>query len=367
MKKYNYEMEYNICFLYLEGFKNKEISEILNVNRHTITNVLKQNNVYTYPQSKKDSIYSKDKRNKQIIDLYTSGKSCRQISKEMSISMSTIKNVLISYNIPIKSKQCYNKYTYNRNVFKSIDNEEKAYWLGFLYADGYVGDNGIIELTLSENDLDHIEKFKTFMNSNHKIKYNKKTKSYRISICSKELKNDLIFLGCMPRKSLILKFPTEDQVPKHLIHHFMRGYFDGDGCIAINQKQFSVLGTSDFLNEYEYNLLIGINRKTPNKRIHKNTWNENTECIMYSGSNQVIKIYNYLYKNANIYLQRKYEKFNMLLPSQNEADNNSEIINAELSGETVKSNDTQPEPKADSDISQGQSIDSDTPTNNRRA
>ena len=60
-----------------------------------------------------------------------------------------------------------------------------------------------------------------------------------------------------------------------------------------------------------------------------------------------------------IYLDRKYEKFNMLLPSQNEADNNSEIISAELSGKTVKSNDTQPEPKANGDISQGQSIEDD--------
>ena len=359
MKKYNYKMEYNICFLYLEGFTNKEISEILNINRHTITSILKQNNIYVYPQNKKNNIYSKKERNNQIINLYKSGKSFEQISKKMNISTSTIKNVLVSYNIPIKTEQYYNKYTYDRSIFKVIDSEEKAYWLGFLYADGYVGDNGTIELALSEKDLDHIKKFKLFMNSNHKIKHDKKTKSYRILICSIELKNDLIVLGCVPRKSLILKFPTEEQVPKHLTHHFMRGYFDGDGCIAIKQNQFSVLGTSEFLDKYEYNLLLGINRKKPNKRIHRNTWNENTECIMYSGTNQIPKIYNYLYKDANIYLQRKYEKFNMLLPSQNEADNNFETINAELSGKAVKSKDTQPEPKANSNISQGQSIEDD--------
>ena len=66
--------------------------------------------------------------------------------------------------------------------FETIDNEEKAYWLGFLYADGSVGSNeSKIELGLAEKDYKQIERFRTFMNINNKISYRKETKAYRMS------------------------------------------------------------------------------------------------------------------------------------------------------------------------------------------
>ena len=123
-------------------------------------------------------------------------------------------------------------------------------------------------------------------------------------------------------KSLILKFPTIEQVPIELIHHFMRGYFDGDGCICIsnNQAYFTVIGTPEFLNGYEYYLLKTLNRTTPNKRKHTKRHHEQTEWIVYGGNKQCKKIYDYLYKDATIYLDRKKQKFISILPSQNETD-----------------------------------------------
>ena len=53
--------------------------------------------------------------------------------------------------------------------------------------------------------------------------------------------NDLIKQGCVPNKSLILTFPNKHQVPKNLINHFIRGYFDGDGSISYGiQERYSV-------------------------------------------------------------------------------------------------------------------------------
>ena len=92
--------------------------------------------------------------------------------------------------------------------FEKIDTEEKAYWLGFLYADGSVGSKeDKIELGLAEKDLKHIEKFKTFMNINNKISYREKTKSYRMSFRSAQCKQDLINKGCVPKKIIDFKFP----------------------------------------------------------------------------------------------------------------------------------------------------------------
>ena len=66
--------------------------------------------------------------------------------------------------------------------------------------------------------------------------------------CSKEMATDLAKAGCYNKKSLTLKFPTEEQVPSKLIRHFLRGYVDGDGCLCCTEKtkQFSITGTEDF-------------------------------------------------------------------------------------------------------------------------
>ena len=64
--------------------------------------------------------------------------------------------------------------------------------------------------------------------------------------------NDLIKQGCVPNKSLILTFPNKYQVPKNLINHFIRGYFDGDGSIYEYSKthagSISFIGTESVLN-----------------------------------------------------------------------------------------------------------------------
>lgn len=118
----------------------------------------------------------------------------------------------------------------------------------------------------NKNSISKAKRFNSFDNNIFK-KIDNEEKAYRIAIYSKELAMDLIKLGCFQNKSLILKFPTEQQVPKHLIHHFMRGYFDGDGCVTSGQGQlrFSVIGTKLFLEKYEDHLLKQLNRTKSNK------------------------------------------------------------------------------------------------------
>lgn len=243
-------------------------------------------------------------------------KSIRKISDELNINRKLLSKKLKEDNISIrdKNKNYISKSkrfnSYDSSIFKKIDTEEKAYWLGFLYADGYVNSEKGIELTLKKDDLSHIEKFKNFMKCDNKISFREKQQAYRISIYSKELSNDLTKLGCFQNKSLDLKFPTKKQVPKKLIHHFMRGYFDGDGSICFGQGQlrFSVIGTEKFLLEYEKIILKVLNRKNSNK------WNTEGKAfnIRFGGNVQVSKIYNFLYKDATIYLDRKHDKFAVL-------------------------------------------------------
>ena len=314
------ERDSKIIKLYDEKYKIKEIAEALNIDRHTVSKVLKENNIVEY--TKKIDANEISKRDKRIIELYKSGLSMKKVSKEVGVSASTVSNVIKRYGeTPREQHQKGHskgttknrKYYFNQSIFETIDTEEKAYWLGFLYADGYVGYRGLVSLGLKESDLKHIELFRTFLGAEKiNIKYYSKTKSYRINICSVKLASDLCLLGCEQKKSKTLTFPTSEIVPDNLIHHFMRGYFDGDGSIMINKKNklvFHLCGTNDFLNGFEENMLKNINRKEPNKRIKNKEWSECVEAISYAKQKDIEKIFNYLYKDATIFLERKYEKF----------------------------------------------------------
>lgn len=194
--------------------------------------------------------------------------------------------------------------------FETIDTEEKAYWLGFLYADGCVGNKEAkIELGLAEKDLKHIEKFRDFIGINNKICYRETSKSYRYSFRSQSCKEDLIKQGCVPKKSLILTFPTPEQVPEHLIRHFLRGYFDGDGHFTNTEKCFEAgyIGTYDFITESLKHLPDSIVRKDLTiKNVHREDGAKSYAFYSYS---DVKNFLDFLYKDSTVYLDRKYEHY----------------------------------------------------------
>lgn len=170
------------------------------------------------------------------------------------------KKVLISLDLYDKSKsrrvnsvKGYEKpKPYNEHVFDFIDSEEKAYWLGFIFADGYIysaplkeGKTRVdynFELCSSDKDKGHMEKFNKFIDRNKEVKVTKSDKlgHFRCRVClsSKHLWNTLNYLGCTPNKSLTLSFPKLSVFrDASLIRHFIRGYFDGDGCITCSNMQ----------------------------------------------------------------------------------------------------------------------------------
>ena len=231
------------------------------------------------------------------------------------------------------------EYYYNKDYFKIINNEHKAYWLGFLYADGYVEPiyrkDKIkafrLELSLQESDEDMLLLFKKDIETNANITdriIKSKDKNYhakRIRINNTELCRDLMNLGCMPKKSLILKFPNHTIVPQELIRHFIRGYFDGDGCVSYyetkyidkrNNKQYtkkhkicSFVGCQDFLLSLQEEL---INNDIFFKFVKVNNCGKASEIRIEDVEN-IIKFYDYLYNSNSICMARKKEKYDFLL------------------------------------------------------
>ena len=249
--------------------------------------------------------------NKIIVDYNTGNFKLKELSLKYGIKYDTISKNIRKMGIITNP---HGKISLNSDIFEKIKTEEHAYWLGFLYADGsvYKGPKGHyrFELGLQERDLEHIEKFKKFINSKHKIAYREKTKSYRIIFNDSKFCNDLINLGCVPNKSLILKFPTENQVPKELQKHFIRGYFDGDGYLSKPPKQLTsdILGTKEFLEAILFILKKELNINSV--LLKKDKRNLNNTFNFYLNGNRCRSFLNFIYSDSTVFLDRKKELFN---------------------------------------------------------
>lgn len=255
----------------------------------------------------KSQLYTK------IIEDYNTGNfKLKDLSQKYGIRYDTISKNIRKLGIITNP---HGKIRVNSNIFEKIDTEEKAYWLGFLYADGSVQNHRKhylrLELGLQERDLNHIEKFKEFISSKHSIAYRESSKSHRIIFSDSKLCNDLVKLGCIPNKSLILKFPTEEQVPKEFISHFIRGYFDGDGYLSKPPKALtiSLLGTLEFLNELtrilkKLNITTNVLKK--DKRILSNTFYFDL-C-----GDKARNFLSFIYNDSTVSLDRKKQLFNKI-------------------------------------------------------
>lgn len=213
-------------------------------------------------------------------------------------------------------KSKYGKYAVNDNYFEKIDNEFKAYWLGFLMADGYVNEQTpCLELTLKSEDFQHIKKFKESLQSEAEIK-NKRIKSYeasRISICNKKIVEDLIKCGCVNNKSLIIEMPDYNIVPKEFYRHFIRGFFDGDGCIYLN-KELKKISVSFISNEKFISQLIEFLSKELDIIKCSAERKENNKAVgcFWFGVENCYKLFKYMYEDSNIFLDRKFKKFDSI-------------------------------------------------------
>lgn len=259
---------------------------------------------------------------KEIVEPWLNGESLNNLSKQYHTNKSTLSKKLKDLGYEVINK--HNALKIDETVFDVIDTEEKAYWLGFLYADGNISSitdptkktQYRVTINLKESDSNHLRKFNKFIGHiNDNVKFNKGGCGSDIQ-CHWQINNQHLWeslnrLGCVPNKSLIITFPNEEIfTSKFLIRHFLRGYFDGDGCITYNKRKYdviprlSVLGTKDFIENFQkitecYNSPI-------QELCTKNYYN--LKCNVEDSR----KLMHYLYDNCSIYLDRKYKRFLLL-------------------------------------------------------
>ena len=244
--------------------------------------------------------------------MYEGGLNSIEISKNLGVGKTSIISILDHYGIKKRPKGYRNNrrtYTLEEDFFDNIDCEAKAYWLGFLSADGHLVENQGITVALSVRDCFHIAKLLDALGSNTPIKHNQKLKSARVDIWSKKMSQSLYQLGFRHDKSVTQTFP---EITKEHQRHFIRGLLDGDGSIKRSWRkrdakfQHTVLfsGTQMTMTRLKDILCaeLGVNSvkiQTRNKLF----------VLEWSGKIQCQRILNWLYQDSVSWLDRKHQRY----------------------------------------------------------
>lgn len=210
------------------------------------------------------------------------------------------------------------KYTYNHDFFENIDTEDKAYWLGFIYADGCVShvkrsyaESYELSIKLQARDHTHLKKFNVALKGNVDVAFFdreafglKKYKQCQIRIYSKKVVQDLGRWGVIPNKSLVKQFPS---LPIPAIPHFIRGYFDGNGCICLDKRRglpsidFTTGSHSFVTSLREVLYAYGVSSYICQEKL-------NTFRLYVRGMENSDRFLRFIYDNATVYLDRKLQK-----------------------------------------------------------
>lgn len=259
----------------------------------------------------------------KIAKLYEDGEHSTKIASVFNLTPTTILKIAREQGVKIRTSTEHKKiYFYNDDFFENINTEEKAYWYGFILADGCISRDKDLIIKLNERDKIHLEKFVKSIGGNNQIsiikakcivngiKYND---SYQacLSIRSEKMVADLKKHGLTPNKSHLVKIPTLND--ESLYIHFWRGVFDGDGHYSIyNQKnsagkiykilEFGLCGNINVISAFTDWINQQLNF---NLNIHKDKSIFKVRCVCKKAN----KISNLFYKDAIIYLDRKLKKF----------------------------------------------------------
>lgn len=218
----------------------------------------------------------------------------------------------------------------NENYFENIDTENKAYFLGLIYADGYVGvhdelvisfkdnEDGLRILNLLKEELGFTGELKTQIQNGG---YKPEATCAKLNFSNAKINSDLRKWGLSEYKLESRKHIPD--IPKELVPHFIRGMFDGDGSIAVYMEKtrtgsytekatFNLYGNQSLLEEIRDIFVNELECNVTSIRTGANS--DKIPIYHLSGKRQLQKVKHYLYNNATIYFKYKRDKFYSFSP-----------------------------------------------------
>jgi len=249
--------------------------------------------------------YKLDDYTDKIIQMYQSGYSADKIGKKFGYHETSILEFLRKQDVEIHNIRTY---FFDETFFECINTEAKAYILGFACGDSYNSDDAFITCITDREIVEIIKKEMKYEGDIKVIqpKYKHRKVQYKLAISSRKLCKDLCDKGCMRAKTHILKFPSIDKVPEHLLHHWCRGLFDADGTLGkYNKLSLSITGSKYVLEGLRNYLLSKFDYGGSMCLSYKYS----TDIYKWSAGGDIAckKFAHFIYDDATIYLKRKYD------------------------------------------------------------
>lgn len=278
-----------------------------------------------------------DREHAKIIDMYVNQhKNCVEISKEYGCGNGVIIRILKQNNISLRPmSEIKRKYPIDETYFDEINTQDKAYLLGLYYADGYNNEKTRkVKLSLARKDEALVTRVRDIISPNRPLYYYKRNNvdSVTVTLCNKHMSEVMARHGCMQAKTFKVTFPTF--LHPDLIPHFIRGYFDGDGCITFCRNKpgsayikyyINIVGTESFVMTIQSIFRSQVNCNS-NMTIRHPEHNNNIRQLGSSGNRQIKRVLDWLYKDATIYLERKYQRYRALCQKCDEVDAKKERV-----------------------------------------
>lgn len=298
-----------------KGFNKKEIRELTGISSEALNRRIKENDWSA--RKKRTSGLTQQELN-EIKEKYDKGILIEELSKEYHISLKNLADRVANGKWTKKPRKT--QYNCDETYFDKIDTEHKAYWLGFLFADGYIlskrergrNESQSFGFSINIKDIELFEKFKQDLKSNHPVNIYSSSSNFshggdfgRILVTSQHMVDCLKSYGMIEHKTTVLKMPN---LPQELVPHFIRGYSDGDGSIVISHLKsgkikyfWDITSTKEICEAF----LVFFNKSE--LKLYERDVNNYTMRIC--GKQQTSKILSIIYKDATIYLERKYKKY----------------------------------------------------------
>lgn len=240
--------------------------------------------------------------------------SYKDVARTLNKDSAVIKRVTQEHGI------IYDYRPYNKNLkhdfFSVIDSPEKAWLLGFLWTDGSVrkvSDKSCqIRLSIQMQDEPMIDKIKNWLHIDTKTLYDRRENKEcaGIEFISNQIFEDISKYGIVPNKTYVTNSLHIDKIPEQFQRDYIRGIFDGDGILSFAGDINEV--SCGFISHF-YESVAEFQTFVDNK-IDKTVHNiiiteKGKSYTHWRGRKQVTKILDLLYKDATVYLPRKYEKY----------------------------------------------------------
>lgn len=316
-----------IIEFYKSGLSYARIQDETGIDANKIKRTLKEYNVQLRPHKTGEEIRREftPEEEAEIVRMYEMGIGVTTITKLFKCSPIPTRNLLKKNGVKLRNTEEaheYQKKGINEQYFDNIDNQNKAYILGFLFADGcnyMYGKNTKeyqIHINLKVDDAYILDAIRDRIEIERKVRIYKRKSDGReyakLEIKNKHISLRLAELGVVQNKTFVTKFP--EYLREELIPHFIRGLMDGDGCIAKNLKTVQFAGSHDMMCGLvkQFEKYLGFTAHIVDIK-----HSPGISSVAVAKLENKIRLLHWLYDDADLKLERKYDLGMQIIDKEN--------------------------------------------------